>query len=64
MSSLKLEYIESLNQYGISQVKRRKPKIVYNHDGTNKYLIKQKGKEDKFFESQDDTLEYIKNRFS
>jgi hypothetical protein len=61
---IKLEFIESLNQYGISQVRRRKPKIVYNHDGANKYLIRQKGKEDKVFETQSDTLEYIKNRFS
>lgn len=56
-------FINSLNQYGITRIKNKKPKITFNHDGTGKYFIKQNSKPDMIFDHIEDTLVYIINNF-
>jgi hypothetical protein len=60
---IELGYIDSLNQYGIIRIKNIKPKVIYNLNGNGLYLIKQKGKEDVFFQNESKTLKYLVENF-
>ena len=63
-SEIELGYIESLGQYGIIRIKNLKPKVVYNHDGEEQYLVKQKGKDDFCGTKQVDVLNYLIANFN
>lgn len=62
-NNIELGFIESLNQYGIIRIKNSKPKIVYNSNFQEKYILKQKGKEDVISKSQKTVIDYILNNF-
>lgn len=59
---IELGYIESLNQYGITRIKKLKPKVAYNHT-EKKFLFRQKGKEDVMTASQREIVNYIFENF-
>lgn len=60
---VELGYIDSLNQYGITQIKNIKPKIVYNHNNNAQYFIRQNGKDDVLFQSESKILNYLVENF-
>jgi len=60
---IKMGYIESLNQYGISGIGNRKPKITYNHDGSKRYYVKHHGREDQYFNRRSQVINYIVDNF-
>lgn len=60
---IELSYIENLNQYGITRIKRLKPQVVFNHDENKKYLFKQKGKENYETSSRTKMVNFIVEHF-
>jgi hypothetical protein len=63
-NDIELGFIENLNQYGIVRIKHLKPKVVYNHNGTKNYLLRQKGREDFETASASKMVKYITENFS
>jgi hypothetical protein len=60
---IELGYVENLNQFGIVRIKSRKPRIVYNHNGSKAYLIKQKGVEDFQTDKPTEVVNFIIDNF-
>lgn len=62
-NEIELGFIETLNQFGITRIKNKRPKIVFNTNFEEKYLIRVKGNEDITSKSQKIIIEYIVNNF-
>ncbi|RFZ90013.1 DUF262 domain-containing protein [Mucilaginibacter conchicola] len=56
---IKLEFIESLNQFGISQIKSKKTKVIYNHNGAKQYLVRARGNDDFISDKPEQVVKYI-----
>lgn len=58
---IKMAYIETLKQYGITQLKNQQLDIVYNHDGNKKYFIRMQDMEGTAFDTPEEVLTHVQD---